>query len=381
MKHICIITARYPTSVDSISMVFVQQLAWAMADEGNKISVICPLAVNLNHNFMSVSDHLVENTYTGKQVDIYFPKCMGFGQRTVACFNTATLTTALFKSAVKKVLAQLEKPDVLYGHFVTPSGIVACEIGKEMDVPAFIAYGESSTWSIDHIGRKRVKRKIENVAGVVSVSTANKTEIVNTEVVPDSKVEVFPNGYLKSRFSPKDKSEARKKYNIPEDTFVVAFVGHFIERKGITVLTNAVESLDDVYMICAGKGKRKPEGDRVLFADSVNPDELAWFYSAADVFVLPTLNEGCCNAIIEAIACGVPVISSDRAFNNDILDGTNSIRVDPTNEVVVAEAIEALKTNMRLRQSLAQGCLEKAKELTLEVRAKKIIGFIERKSL
>jgi glycosyltransferase involved in cell wall biosynthesis len=93
--------------------------------------------------------------------------------------------------------------------------------------------------------------------------------------------------------------------------------------------------------------------------------------------VLPTLNEGCCNAIVEALACGLPIVSSDRPFNYDILNKTNSILVDPMNINEIADAIRMLKENSMLRARLSEGALNTAKDLTINRRATKIMDFIK----
>ena len=78
---------------------------------------------------------------------------------------------------------------------------------------------------------------------------------------------------------------------------------------------------------------------------------------------MPTRAEGCCNAIIEALACGLPVISSNKAFNDEILNDEYSIRIDEQNEEKLYLAISDLKDNAVLRNKMAHVALEKAKEL------------------
>lgn len=89
------------------------------------------------------------------------------------------------------------------------------------------------------------------------------------------------------------------------------------------------------------------------------------------MFCLPTLNEGCSNAIVEAIACGLPIISSNLPFNDDILDSSNALLVNPESVDDIASAIKQLMDNSDLRQKLAEGSKEKAKSLWIEFRAKK----------
>lgn len=380
-KRICIVTPRYPTSADETALTFVQQLAWSMADLGNEVSVVCPLPVNLNDKFKKVPDYIEEKTYKDNMVRVYCPKVIGFGQQSIWKFNTARFTAFFFERAVKKVLTDMEeKPQILYGHFVAPSGVVACELGKKYGIPAFIAYGESTTWSIDHAGRKYAKKAVENVAGVISVSTKNTDDLVETGIVEPSKIKVFPNGYNPGRFSPKDRAESRQHFGFSQDDFIVAFVGHFIKRKGIGVLCEAIEAVSGVKLACAGRGEMTPIGDQVIYASTVSPENLSEFYSAADVFVLPTLNEGCCNAIVEAMACGLPIISSDRAFNYDILDDSNAILIDPTDVKSISDAIVCLRDDKEKREKMGQASLRKAAELTIERRAANILAFIESKS-
>ena len=378
MKHLCIFTSRYPTTVDPTSLTFVQQFAWTAANFVEKVSIICPLPINQNGNYKNVPNMLVEKTTVGKEVYVYHPKYFSFGQVNIGPFNTASITTSIYKNVVEKVISSMsEKPNVFYGHFFTPAGVTACMLGEKYGIPAIIAYGESTPWTIHQLGINRTKKMVHNVSGIVSVSSSNKYELVQTGVVSEDKIGVFPNGFLSARFSKKNKIYSRKKFGLADNIFIVAFVGHFIDRKGITILNDVIKNIPDVYLICAGKGEKKPQGSHVLFCESVNPNDLADFYSAADVFVLPTLNEGCCNAIIEAMACGLPIISSNLPFNNDILDNTNSLLVDPLNDEEIKKSILRIKEDNLLREKLSRGSIEKAKKLTLENRTKNIIKFIE----
>ena len=80
--------------------------------------------------------------------------------------------------------------------------------------------------------------------------------------------------------------------------------------------------------------------------------------NAADVFVLPTLAEGCCNAILEAMACGLPIISSNLPFNWDILNDKNSILIDPNNINQIADAIQRLRDSPKLRSEMSEEALK-----------------------
>jgi teichuronic acid biosynthesis glycosyltransferase TuaC len=145
----------YPNKVNPAGQVFVQQLAWAFANMGIKCTIICPVAINLNPSLVRLPYEVTETTADGSTLKIFFPKFISMGQQNILGLKTARLTTFLYHIAVKNVWFNLkDKPAVVYGHFLTPSGISASRIGREFNIPSFAAYGESHPWSIDNYGKK-----------------------------------------------------------------------------------------------------------------------------------------------------------------------------------------------------------------------------------
>jgi hypothetical protein len=90
------------------------------------------------------------------------------------------------------------------------------------------------------------------------------------------------------------------------------------------------------------------------------------YLSCSDVFVLPTLAEGCSNAIVEAMACGLPIISSNLPFNTDILDESNAILIDPMKVEEIAKAIQVLRLNAKIKEKYIENSIEKVKRLSIE---------------
>ena len=96
--------------------------------------------------------------------------------------------------------------------------------------------------------------------------------------------------------------------------------------------------------------------------------------------MLPTLQEGSCNAIVEAMACGLPIISSDGAFNDDLLTDEMSIRVNPKSVEEIHQAIITLRDDPVRRKQMADAALERSKQFDVDDRAERILSFIENHS-
>lgn len=67
MRNICIVVNKYPNQYEPYMLVFLQQLAWKFADNNKKVSVICPLPINLNKNYLKIPYHTIEKTSNGKK--------------------------------------------------------------------------------------------------------------------------------------------------------------------------------------------------------------------------------------------------------------------------------------------------------------------------
>ena len=380
MKNILVIANKYPNIIEKNALVFVQQLVWEFSKLGNNCTVICPLAINLNPKYRKVKYHITETTENGNVIDVYFPKFFGLGQsHLIFGKSPVNITTNFFTKSIFKTIKKNNIDfDVVYGHFVAPAGVAASRIGKIFNKPSYFAHGESTSWTIDQFGSDKLRKEFENITGVVAVSTRNKELVISNEIVDSSKIKVFPNGYRKERFYKIDKKEARNHFGWDNDKFIVGFCGSFDDRKGILRLEKAIDNIEDssIYFACAGKGKLIPTSEKCILKNQVNNDELVYFYNAIDVFCLPTRNEGCCNAIVEAMACGCPIISSDRSFNYDILDNNNAILVNPDSIEEISNAIVRLRNDNNLQQKMSEDSLKKASLLTLEKRAKRILEYI-----
>jgi glycosyltransferase involved in cell wall biosynthesis len=294
----------------------------------------------------------------------------------------AKIHSKIFTNAVNKTVKREKiEFDAIYGHFIMPAGFAAAEIGKRYGKPSFLAYGESSFGAVGNcFSDEEIRCRLQSISGVVAVSGKNRDELLEHGAVAPEKIRVFPNAIDNDVFRVTDKDAARAKIGIDSNDFVVAFVGHFINRKGSKRVSDALKQFDDVKSIFIGAGAEEPDCDNIIYKGRLPHDEIPEYLNAADVFVLPTLAEGCCNAIVEAMACGLPIISSNLPFNDDILDESNSIRIDPKNVDEIVMAISELKNNKTKKENMANSSLKLASNLTIDKRAQKILSFIQEES-
>jgi len=375
-KHFVFVSSNYPSSKKPYKGAFVRNLIRTIAQTGIKCSVISPTKI------YKASDPVIkeDNFFNNNPIKEIRPRTITFSNKNIAnVFNTFYVTQKSIEYAVEKGIKYLDaKPDIFYGHFLYPSGAAALKFANNNGVPAFVAVGESNPniyFEKGMINRKLIDR-YKNVNGLIAVSEENKAFCIDNLEIPESKIGVFPNGINKEIFYPRDKNKMRKKFDLPCDKFLVIFVGHFIKRKGPKRLLKACENIDNIGIILVGDGDMNLNSDKIVFKDFLNHEKVPEILSAANLFVLPTLAEGSCNAIIEAMACGLPIVSSDKEFNSELLNEDFSVKVDPLNTNEIRKAILLIKNNEELAKKMSKNALKYAENFSVKSRAKDIIDFM-----
>ena len=368
---ILVVAYNYPSKYCSADFVFVKMLVDEFARKGHECVVLAPHSVS-HHKCLH---HGIEEYNVGENVvKVIRPNYISTSSLTIGKYY---ISNELHKLVVRHALRHLEfKPDVVYCHF-WKQGIEAFPYAKKHNLPLFVASGECEIFEDNRKGE--LKDFCDYVKGVICVSTKNKDESVGLNLAKAEDCIVVPNSIDNSLFKKRDKAECRKKLGLPLDKTIVAFVGWFVDRKGSLRVSKAIEGIpeNDVYSIFIGEGPEEPNNPNILFKGKVIHNDVPLYLNAADAFVLPTLQEGCCNAVVEAMACGLPVISSNLPFNWDVLNTDNSIMVDPLNVEEIKQAIIKLRDNIKLRENMSIAALNIARELTIQERAAKIMSFIQ----
>lgn len=370
---ILIVTFNYPSKYCSADFVFVKMLVDEFARQGHECMVMAPHSVTHHKCFHhGIDEYKIDNNV----VKVIRPNYFSTSSLTIGKYY---ISNVLHKLIVRRALRKLKfQPDVVYCHF-WKQGIEAFPYAKTNNLPMFVASGECEIFEDNRKGE--LKEFCDYVKGVICVSTKNKDESVGLKLAKPNDCIVVPNSIDNSLFKKLDKIECRKRLGLPLDKTIIAFVGWFVNRKGSLRVSQALDGIPekDVYSLFIGEGPEEPSNENILFKGKVIHDDIPIYLNSADAFVLPTLQEGCCNAVVEAMACGLPIISSNLPFNWDVLSKDNSIMVDPNNIEEIKSAIIKIRDNVKMREEMSKSALEMAKQLTIQERAKKILDFMQQR--
>lgn len=376
--NICILSTRYPYKGNMVH-VFVKKLVDEWAKLGHHCVVISPVSKTkiLLGKEVNMPYYEKQEVASGIFVEVYRPR---FWHLPNIRLNGVSATSMSLQRTIDDTITKAGVNfDFIYGHFF---GIASrgWRFAHKHRIPLFVATGES-VLSLPSKPCKEftIDKLRQELCGAVAVSTKNKVEAAELGLIDPTKTKVFPNGANLDLFTRLDKVECRKKLGLPIDSFIVICVGQFIERKGQRRILQALDIIGNnkIKTIFIGKGPDTFEHDSILFKGVVENSQLPYYLNSADAFVLPTRHEGCCNAIIEALACGLPIISSDLPFNHDVLNHRNAILVDPDDIVQISRGIENLFEDQILRERLASESYKMGQRLSISARSYDIINFIK----
>ena len=225
--------------------------------------------------------------------------------------------------------------------------------------------------------RVLARASTRRAARVVTGSAHSRDEIAELLDVPVERIRVTPYG-VEPLFRPVDADLDLLSRRFGVRAPYVLCVGTLEPRKNLTGAVRAFERVhaefpDHSLVLIGGRGWKGGELERVLGETPapvartgyVSEDELVALYSAADCFLFPSFAEGFGFPVLEAMACGTPVVSGDRSSLPEVV-GDAGVLVDPGSTEAVAEALRTLLGSPELRQDLSARGLERSRLFTWE---------------
>lgn len=231
----------------------------------------------------------------------------------------ADALTRCFLKAARDLLAVGWDFDVIDGHYLYPDGVAAARVGKALGKPVVLTARGSDVTFLPRFPRQRqmILEAVYAADAVVTVAESLKDELIRIGA-PAENIRVLRNGVDLQLFRPLDRRDIRIRHILPGPTLLS--VGHLIERKGHHLVIDALEQLPGTTLLIVGKGEERERlggyaatlgvADRVRFLGAVPHERLAEIYNAADALVLASSREGWPNVLLEAMACGTPVVAT-----------------------------------------------------------------------
>ena len=304
--------------------------------------------------------------------------------------------------------------DLIHSHYWM-SGIVGIQLKKDWQVPLInmfhtlvqmknrVARNENEIE-----GQYRLEGEmnvIQNADAIIAATQAEKSQLEFLYQTNSKKIHIIPPGVNTSRFYPIAKDEAKSVINIPVDQQMILFVGRIEPLKGLDVLLKALAILKDSglfsccphYLAVIGGDTdiSEPEmnvemahlqdlrkelclEDLVVFLGKRSQDTLPYYYSAAEVVVMPSHYESFGMVALEAMACGTPVIASQvGGLAYLIQDNVTGFVVPDDEPEGLANKISMLLQDKNLREKFGRQGAEYAKDYSWENIADKVIDLYQ----
>ncbi len=292
--------------------------------------------------------------------------------------NRPEVAKAQLPFRLEEVFATLERHrqkigatyDLIHSHYWL-SGVVGAMARDRWRVPHLITFhtlgavkNDTTPAENEPLGRiARERQLVQSADGVIVPAAGEKVHLVTYYDAPREKVATIACGVNLDRFQPRPQTDARQRLGMAPREEVVLYVGRFAPLKGVGALLQAVAVLKaqrpQLKLVLVGGDGPDAESDkalmaqartlgieeRVIFVGRIKPDRLADYYAAADFLALPSHYESFGLVVLEALACGTPVLATPVGIAQSIIaEGVNGTLVDGPAADAVARGMQRLLT-------------------------------------
>ncbi len=281
---------------------------------------------------------------TTDQLVAAWPALRDVREQIVAFDHPGGVSPRLVRALTSELVTR--RPGSVVVHHIGPLvyGGIAARLAR---VPNLI-HVEHDGWHLANGKNGHITRLLDWLSSPRHVAVSRSVAESLAAELPRAEICVITNGLDLSRFVPNDKAEARKRLNLPVDATIIGSVGRLTRVKGHDVLVTATQFLpQDVSIAVVGGGSEEGNlrtlaaslglGARIKFLGQ--RDDIAAILPAFDAFCLPSRSEGLPRSIIEAQACGIPVVAADVGGVSEAVCPQSGLLVPPENPVALAEAL------------------------------------------
>ena len=287
-------------------------------------------------------------------------------------------------------------PDLVLSYWLYPDAYGAMLAARRIGAPLVVGARGSDLRVRDAISR-RLTRPVLRAARRLLVVSEDLGRVAERDYGADpDRIRTIPNGCDAAIFHPADRGEARRALDLPADAEVVTYVGRLVPEKGLRELLLAAGQLraarPRLQLVLVGEGPMHAElaalaaaGDLpVRFAGTRPPAEVARWMCASDLVTLPSYSEGHPNVLVEALACGRPVVATPVGGIPEVVDAASGVLVPARDPAALADGLrEALERGWdeaplarrfsRDWRQVAQDTLQACEEVLAEARGERAL--------
>ena len=247
-------------------------------------------------------------------------------------------------------------PDLIFSCILYPDGYSALKIGQALSVPVVaMSIGSDINRIGDPVSAMHTRAVLREADFLVTVSDDLRKKAIVMGASPQ-KARSIINGCDLSVFHVRDRMEARQKLHIDPAVEAVVYIGRMDVRKGLRELVEAAAALHadrpNLYVYLVGEGPDRPIIQSAIDANNATSyvhalpacafDDVAVWMAAADLVTLASYMEGCPNVVLEALACGRPVVSTNVGGIPEIMSDACGRLVPPREPAALAQAIRSV---------------------------------------
>lgn len=253
------------------------------------------------------------------------------------------------------------RPDLLLNYWIYPEGYAAVMAGRKLGRPVILcSIGSDLKRLPGAITRSLTQKTLAQADFVMAVSEDLRNEAVRLGA-DAPRTATVQNGCDLSVFAPAEQSAARTSLGVVPNREIIVFVGFLSEAKGLRELARAMEQLlparPNLTAVLIGEGvlRQELEGAKgIQLAGRQTSAQIAQWMAAANVFCLPSYSEGCPNAVVEALACGCPVVATNVGGIPDLVEDSSGILVPARDSAALAAALDQALSRSWDRAAIAR---------------------------